>query len=245
MKKATTKKQTVAIVIDNSQVSDTTVNFIKGYNACVASISRAEGKASALLKTIGLDNLELQLKIVWSIGEYRDAQTKQTFKRSCARFVASEYPGYALPYKGNEPTLHALASDETTDVKGVVIKTTSDDDKAKAKAEAKAIADKKALKLIEAEQAVIALDTVKAEKDQAQSALATLTKKVNAHATTLKKEKEKSKSAVELLTAQVADLTKQLERAQHESAMTIKEYQKLIAMVKSATDLEALQKKVA
>jgi len=227
-----------AIGFNPLTISAATVAFLQAYNSGTTLANRAETQNNAAFQAIGLYEIPAQLMSVLVNATFSNPQTKQTFKISCQRFFRNCFKGKALIIKGDSIKVYTLASDETFDIKGKVIKMLSPEQVAAKKAAAdKAVADAKQ-KALDAEQATLRLDEEQEARKQAENSAAIAAKKVNEEKKLATSLVEKAESQVDILVKQVADLKLQLERAKHESSSTVIEYMKLVDGIKSAKSLK-------
>jgi len=223
------------------------IAFVQTYNSGLAkqdSIDLANDKALSL---VSLVVIEAQLTKVLTTSTFLDGsgkesgQAKQTTKISWQRSFARVFPGKALAIKGNTCTIHTLTAGETVNFKGKIITVNTAQEIADKKAADKKAAAERSEKALQAEQAIIRLETTESALKQAESTAALATKAANEAKKIASAQVAKAETAAENLAKQVADLTLELERARHESACTIAEYQALKKSVLAATSLKALK----
>jgi hypothetical protein len=233
-----------AIAINPGVVSENMYKFIQGYNTVASRADKDESRMTSLFQHIGLGYMPAQISITLALGNFKSPQHKQTFGISCKRFTRSNYPGKALVINGTSCSIYTLANDETTDLKGKVVKLKSQQEiDAKLAADKKA-ADEKSELLLSAEQTKIKLENVQAEKLQAENNAANATKKLSDSERIVNEVKKKSETELALLKAENEKLKIEIEKYKHESAMTIREYNELKTMIMGKVTLQALRAKV-
>jgi len=224
-----------------------TISFLQDYNNGEAAIDRIEARNVQNFQRIGnLSTICGQFTVVLATSTFRDPQVKQSFKVSLQRFFAKTFPGRALEIKGNTVAYVVLKSGQVVNIKGKVVNETELEAKkleAK-KRQAKEAADRKAALLLEAEQTALRLAAEESARKQAEALAAELVKKQAGHNDEKAAILSKSKTTIDILSQQVADLTRQLEYAKHETAATIKEYESLKSMILGKTTIQALRAKV-
>jgi len=219
-----------------------TISFLQDYNNGEAAIDKVEARNVVNFQRIGnLSTICGQFTVVLATSTFRDPQVKQNLKVSLRRFFAKTFPGRALEIKGNTVAYVVLKSGQAVNIKGKVVKAPTEDEKRLAKEKA----DKKAALLLEAEQTSLRLAAEESARKQAEALAAELVKKQNSHDDEKATILSKSKATVDILSQQVADLTRQLEYARHETAATIREYESLKSMILGKTTIQALRAKVS
>ena len=218
-----------------------TISFLQDYNNGEAAIDKVEARNVVNFQRIGnLSTICGQFTVVLATSTFRDPQVKQNLKVSLRRFFAKTFPGRALEIKGNTVAYVVLKSGQAVNIKGKVVKAPTEDEKRLAKEKA----DKKAALLLEAEQTSLRLAAEESARKQAEALAAELVKKQAGHNDEKAAILSKSKTTIDILSQQVADLTRQLEYAKHETAATIKEYESLKSMILGKTTIQALRAKV-
>ena len=219
-----------------------TISFLQDYNNGEAAIDRIEARNVQNFQRIGnLSTICGQFTVVLATSTFRDPQVKQSFKVSLQRFFAKTFPGRALEIKGNTVAYVVLKSGQAVNLKGKVVNETELEAK---KRQAKEEADRRAALLLKAEQNALCLAAEEAARKQAETLAAELVKKQAGHDDEKAAILSKGEATIDILSQQVADLTRQLEYAKHETAATIREYETLKSMILGKTTIQALRAKV-
>lgn len=229
------------INIQSATVNHSTLVFIQGYNTSEALASTRERVNLQNFQAIGQYQVAGQMTIVLATATFLNPQAKQTFKRTIQYLFSKVFSGRALMIKGNTCTVATLADGQTVNDRGNIVNVKTEADIAKEKADK---ADRDRL-LLEAEQNEIKLEQERLAKEQALATAANLIKKQNNHDKEIKQVESKAKVAIDLLSKQVADLTRQLEYAKHETASTVSAYNDLKSMIMGKTTIQALRAKVS
>jgi len=219
-----------------------TISFLQDYNNGEAAIDRIEARNVQNFQRIGnLSTICGQFTVVLATSTFRDPQVKQSFKVSLQRFFAKTFSGRALEIKGNTVAYVVLKSGQAVNLKGKVVNETELEAK---KRQAKEEADRRAALLLKAEQNALCLAAEEAARKQAETLAAELVKKQAGHDDEKAAILSKGEATIDILSQQVADLTRQLEYAKHETAATIREYETLKSMILGKTTIQALRAKV-